>query len=179
MRASAGLAILLLASSASADALDASTGTRWAVTARSGYSYLGPSKRPTGGMTITATGERVWPLGEAASVGFGPSLTAFGFETGGRWLAILGGPSASIRSRVAGPVGAGLALHLDAGRLPTSNAWGLCMLYSGLFPAAVGSLRYAPSDRIAVDATGGARVVRTLGWSGAGGEGGVAATIRF
>jgi hypothetical protein len=129
-------------------------------------------------MMITGDVGRSWTLG-SVSLGLGGELSAFGFDTGGRWTAILGGLVVESAARVSGPWRAGLTLHLDAGRLPTCTRWGLCMQFAGLFPAASGSIRYEPSVRVALALSGGARLVRTLAWNGLGGEGGIAATFRF
>lgn len=151
----------------------------WEVSARTSYAYLGPARRPTGGMMISANFARSWKLGESSAVTLGAELTAFGFDAGGRWTAVLGGPVVSIRTRSWGPLHVGASVHFDAGRLPTCNPWGLCLQSSGFFPAASAMVRYAPSDRVSLDLVGGVRVVRTLPWSGAGGEGGLAATFPF
>jgi hypothetical protein len=152
----------------------------WGIGARTAYARLGPSERPTGGMMITLHVTRTWAFGESTSAAAGADLSAFGFDAGGRWTAILGGPTAQIRTRTAlTPIFIGAGLHLDAGRIPTCSRWGLCLLYSGFFPAFSGSLSYLPSERVALEFRGSARWVNTLAWSGAGGEGGISATVRW
>lgn len=163
------VASLLLAATARAE----QEGTRslpWAIAARTAWAVMGPAARQTGGLMVSAEGTRAWVLSERWSLLAGAELALWGMDGGGRWTAIQGGPLGAARARIAGPFSAGLAVHLDCGRLATCNAWGLCFNSSGFFPAAAGSLRYSPSDRVAFEITGGVRWVNTLPWSGAGAD---------
>ncbi len=167
------LALLLLASPARTEP------PPWAFSMRTAYAVLGPRERPTGGMLLAVDAARSWPIGASGAVDVGVGLGAFGFDTGTRWTAILGGPAVAARAAVSRSWALGLAVHLDAGRLPTCTRWGLCMLYTGLFPAFAGTIRYSPSERVAFDLVGSARAIRTLAWNGAAGEFGLAGTVGF
>ncbi len=153
----------------------------WSAAARTSYAWLGPRERPTGGLMITGSLMRSIGLGRNSEVAVGAEGAAFGFDSGGRWTAILGGLVAVVRTEVpltrAWLVGVGV--HLDGGRLPVCNAWGLCLQYAGLFPAASAGVRYEASERVAFDLGGGARWVRTLAWSGAAGEGNFSGAVYF
>ena len=151
----------------------------WSVAARTSYARMGPAARPTGGMMISGDLLRSWQLGERYTLAVGGELAAVGFDTGARWVGLLGGVEGVAAARIAGPVSLGAALHLDAGRLPTCTPWGWCMLYSGLFPALTADVRYEPSPRVALALGGGPRWIRTLAWSGAGLEGFLSALGRF
>lgn len=151
----------------------------WAAAARTSYTYLGPRERPTGGLMITADVARALAFG-MTTVELGADLSVFGFDSGGRWAAILGGPTGRIRAQTPWePLSVDAGAHLDAGRLPTCSRWGFCLLYSGLFPAFTAGATYAPSERVSFDLSGGVRIIRTLGWSGLGGQLGFAGTVRF
>ncbi len=151
----------------------------WAIGVRSEYAYYGRTTRPTGGLKITVDAIRNWGFGESSAVSVGVAMSIVGMDAGARWVAILGGPTASVRTQTWGPVEVGLGAHLDFGRLPTCSALGLCFLYSGFFPAFSATVRYSPSDRVSLSLVGGARVIKTIGWEGVGGEGGLASSVRF
>jgi hypothetical protein len=169
------LGLLLLAAPASADP-DAARA--WATTARTTYGIMGPHKRPTGGMIIQADTTRSWALSEGLHVLVGAELALEGFDSGGRWMAVLGGLTGQIRGRTLWhPLWFGAGLHVDAGRLPTCSSWGFCMQSAGIFPALSQTVSYAPSDRVRFDLRMSERWIRTLPWDGAGIEVGFAGTI--
>lgn len=140
----------------------------WTIGVRPAYVFMG-SKRPTGGLMPRFEVLRSWTTGSGVSVALGAGFGAFGFGEPDalRWLGILGGPIVGVSGRPwAAPIEARAALHIDAGRVPTCNAWGLCILYSGFYPAAEVTLAWAPSNSASVGASLVTRRVSTIGWSG-------------
>ena len=155
MRAPLALALLLVSASASAE-------QRWSADARTVYAFtLGA--RPTGGLMPTAEFS-YWRLGESASVAVGGSVGVLVDQP--RWLGVLGGVAASLRGRPWSVVELSATAHIDGGRIPICNAWGLCLQYSGFYPAIAGSALYVPSERVSVGTYIGIRYVKTLGYTG-------------
>jgi hypothetical protein len=142
------------------------------------YVRLGPAERPTGGLELGGVFGRRWRWG-GSSIELGGELSSFGFDTGARWAAVLGGLRVAGWQQIRGPVGGGLVLHLDAGRLPACAAWGLCGMFDGIYPAVDAGLRYEPSSRVSLLLLGGSIWVNTLPWSGAALRAGIAGTIAF
>jgi hypothetical protein len=152
---------------------------RWRVGARSNYVILG-AKRFTGGLMPSLEATHAWTVRESVAIAAGASLGAFGFGESARWLGVLGGPLVAVRSQPwSVPLELEGRVHVDFGRVPTCNAWGLCLLYSGLFPAAAAALSYLPSPRASLAASCGLRRVSTLGWSGFSVEPGIAGTVSW
>ncbi len=94
---------------------------------------------------------------------------------------MLAGPAAVVRAELPRTQVwlVGVGLHLDTGRIPICNRWGLCLQYAGFFPAVSGGVRYEASDRVVFDLGVGARWVNTLAWSGAAGEGSFSGAVYF
>jgi len=139
---------------------------------RAGYVVMG-AKRPTGGPMPTVEGLYAWPLSDAVRLLAGAELGII-VDVEPRWIGVLGGPLAGIAGRPwSAPIDMRLAAHVDLGHLPTCNAWGLCMQYSGLFPAGSFAATWTPSPQAFLGAFVDARYVKTLGWTGAGLGGGL------
>lgn len=164
--------------SQSEDALG-SIGPR-AADAHTEWLVMGPAKHRTGGMFLAGAVTKSVAIGERVSVALGGEMSFFGVDAGSRWMGILGGATARLRCQTAWrPVTVGLGAHVDGGRIPIINAWGLPLNYAGFFPSASAFIGYAPSKRVSFDATGAAMIVETLGYRGPGGRFGLVGTVRF
>ena len=127
-------------------------------------------------MEVTGDVLREWHSGKLGA-GLGVGVSIFGFDTGPRWMGVLGGPFASGSLRVLGPVSLGLALRADVGRVPVVTAWGLPLNFMGVFPIAVATVGWEPSQRVRLTLSGGPRWVNTWSWSGAGVDAGLAGAL--
>ena len=151
----------------------------WSASVALGNVWLGPEARPTGGLSITASARRVWPLGGWVALTAGASAQAFGFAGGTHWMGFWVSPI----------VGADAATPLDGlrvgvevtpawGRAPVFNNWGLPLRYWGLYPGATLRATYAPGP-VGATAYGTVRYVDTLAWTGVGAELGASGTFSW
>lgn len=168
MRPAPFIALLLVVSS-SAQAAEPLAPPAWSMGLRSAYVIMG-GKRPTGGLMPTAEVLHAWKLG-GARFAAGGEIGAFGFGYATRWIGVLGGAVAAISGKPwSAPLELRGALHASFGRVPTCNGWGLCIQYTGFYPAASIALAYEPSERVSIGAFCAARRAVTYGWTGWGVE---------
>ena len=153
----------------------------WQFDVKASYIVLGDhAARSTGGLMPSLTARRAFPLRENLSLGLGAHLGAFGLFRDAAWIGVLGGPllSASVKPSRA-PLSFELAAHLDAGRVPLCNPWGLCARYLGFFPALHLGLAYTLAKHLALVAACGARFLRTLAWTGFSVEPAISGRVSF
>ncbi|MDI3284645.1 hypothetical protein [Polyangium sp. 15x6] len=153
----------------------------WQFDVKASYVVLGDhAQRSTGGLMPSLSARRTFALRENVSLGLGANLGAFGLFRDAAWMGILGGPllSASLQPSRA-PLSFELAAHLDFGRVPVCNAWGLCSRYLGFFPAIHLGIAYTLAKHLALVAACGVRVLRTLAWTGASVEPAVSGRFSF
>lgn len=152
----------------------------WAADASTAWLVMGPRAHQTGGLVVSAAVTRTIALSERVGLAVGGELSCFGMDAGSRWMGVLGGATARLRLQSAWrSVSVGVGAHLDGGRIPIINAWGLPLNYAGFFPSGSAFLGYAPSPRVSFDASGAVMVVETLGYKGPGGRFGIAGIVRF
>ncbi|MGK3995068.1 hypothetical protein [Sorangium sp. So ce1024] len=134
--------------------------------ARAGLLVMGGA-RPTGGVTLGAGARYLHPF-DGGPWGLYAGAGALATVDSWYWMAVLVAPEAGAWW-ARGPWHVSAGLGLPAGQLPTCTDWGLCIRSWGLYPEA--SARVAvrgESVRIGLEAS--AILVRTLPWSGLGGQ---------
>lgn len=160
------IALSLMPAGARADEGEA---PRWHVDVKAAYVVLGAhAARATGGIMPSVAALHVWPVREAVNIGVGADIGLFGLGGKARWLGVLGGPTAAARIMpFRMPWTFELSARLDFGRIPVCNTRGLCLRYLGFFPAVETGAAYQPAEHVALVASCGLRIIRTLAWSGA------------
>lgn len=159
-------AALLLASAAAAEERPS---RRWDIDVRASWVIVGPAERLTGGVMPNLSVRHSWAAG-GFDLAVGGELGAFGFADETRWIGVLGGVTAGASWRPADWFSAEVTARIDGGRIPVCNAWGLCLRYVGLFPAADVAVGFWASKVIAGGVAVTGRYVDTLAWTGVGWE---------
>jgi hypothetical protein len=119
----------------------------------------------TGGLKPTAEFSFLLPIA-AVDLRVGAE---FGFTVDNpRWMALMGGLFVSAGGRPVAPVPivVNASLHLDAGRVPVLNSWGLPLNYSGIYPGAALTAAYQPAPLWQIGLRAGAWWVDSYSWSG-------------
>jgi hypothetical protein len=157
------LSTLLLALPASAEEKPV-----FSTEARAGWTMLG-SDRATGGLTLGAGARYLHPLdGGPWGLYGGLGVAAVGVGDPLDWMGFLASPEAGAW-RASGPWHLSAGLGVPMGRLATCTDWSLCILSWGLFPEAAARVALR-SENFRVGLEVSALWVRTLPWSGAGGQ---------
>lgn len=144
----------------------------WQVETKASYIVLGArAARATGGLMPSLTARHTWPLGKA-SLALGGDIGLFGLGGDASWMGILGGPIIGIGARpFSVSISLELSAHLDFGRIPVCNLWGLCLRFLGAFPLVQAGMSYAATEYIAAVAACGVRIIQTLALCHASGRG--------
>lgn len=107
----------------------------WSLSAEVGYTILGPSRHQTGGTSPGASLTYRHAITTTWSMLGGARFQMIGIESGARWIGILGGVGAGVELHASHSFATNASAHIDAGRLPVCNTWGLCLRFNGLYPA--------------------------------------------
>lgn len=132
----------------------------WDVETRASYVVIGGG-RETGGLMPSLSARHLWAPSEKVDLTLGARLGLFGLGGGSRWIGVLGGPTASAGWHPSPAWTLGAGVDFDVGRIPVCNAWGLCMRYVGLFPAAEIGGAYAVAAHAEITAALTVRVIST------------------
>lgn len=160
LRAFVACAILLLATSASAE-----EAKLFSMTGQFRLPLIGRWSRLTGSVLPTIQGSWRVPW-EAADVRVGVE-GSYGIDLP-RWAIILGGIYGQVGGRPYDrlPATVTLSAALLGGRMPVINAWGLPLNYSGLYPRAGIEAAWEPRKDLTVGAGCDGYVVMTYSWEG-------------
>lgn len=145
------------------------TRPRWDVDVGAGLLFIGHG-RQTGGLSPSLTLWRSMPLGERWRFSFGGDVSGSGFGAPPHWASVLTGPTVAVSWKASKAVSLGAAARLDLGRLATCNQWkpaAYCMNFWGFYPGVEPAVQIRIGGAWSAGAAIGARVVRTMLWSGA------------
>lgn len=138
-------------------------------------SWISIGGRPkTGGFTPILEGRRLFAVHDRVRLSVGLDAGAFGFASGEpRTLGVFGGLTIGVAARPWTALAVSFQAAMDVGRLPVCNAWGLCLRYIGLYPAAALGAAWSLDGRFAVGGSLTVRGVNTIAWQGASWEPGL------